>query len=238
MMYLHGPYLNQEDWGHPDPYPAGTWVPYAPVMYVIHYGGGGPYNVVTKARAFLVIVGWRRYHMESRGWRDIAYNAFAWKKLILLRGLNQNGAHQDSYIWGKNTFTVVFPVGPGEQPRRSWLRAFARQWIAKPMPVTVHGRLPEQYTSCAGAILNGLVDDEFWLGQYRFRRTAVRSVRWHKRAAVAALAHRLNALGYEVSPSKAWINKRFEGVIKEWQADVGLPVTGIVGVEDLRELGR
>jgi hypothetical protein len=39
-----------------------------------HYGGGSPLWPYTPERAFTLVRGWQAFHMDGRGWADIAYN--------------------------------------------------------------------------------------------------------------------------------------------------------------------
>ncbi len=65
---------DQEDWGSSRVYGdgelSGLWVA---DKVVVHWGGG-TIPPVTKLGERRLLRGWQRYHIETRGWRDIAYN--------------------------------------------------------------------------------------------------------------------------------------------------------------------
>ncbi|KKL18404.1 hypothetical protein LCGC14_2475840, partial [marine sediment metagenome] len=85
---------DQPDWGSSRVYGdgdlSGLWVP---DKVVVHWGGA-PGPPITKAGERRLLRGWQRFHIESRGWRDIAYNYAVGNSgtLYRLRGWNPSGA--------------------------------------------------------------------------------------------------------------------------------------------------
>ena len=68
----------------------GLWVP---DKVVVHWGGA-TVPPVTKAGERSLLRGWQRFHINSRGWRDIAYNYAVGNsgERYRLRGWNPSGA--------------------------------------------------------------------------------------------------------------------------------------------------
>ena len=84
-------------------------------------GMSKPINAVGdagKARVASALRGWQAYHMDGRGWSDIAYQVAidqegrAWT----LRGINiRSGANGDATV-NRKYGAVLLVLGPGEKP--------------------------------------------------------------------------------------------------------------------------
>ena len=163
------PIVDQSEWGSRLIYPDGSLGRFAPRQWVLHWGGGGPYHSATRAEAASLLRKWQAFHIDSRGWRDIAYNyaSSAQEDTVAhrLRGENPNGAHTNSALWGSITRAFVFYTGPKgpDRPSDNQLRSFSRLWASDPMPVTGHGLLDGQSTQCPGPWLKQWIRDEGWL---------------------------------------------------------------------------
>jgi len=199
---------------------------YRPQTIVVHWGGGPrAYNVRTAADAQRLLQGWDRYHVHSRKWSAIAYNwAVGGGKIWRLRGNHPNGAHTNSSTWGGKTLAVVFTVTHGEIPLDEDRRNFGRIVLECPLPVTDHGRFPEQSTACAGPWLRGWIDRRGWVDDFGTWQVGDRG--WE----VTSIRRRLRDLGYKAGRRS---NRRFthwlRRAVKAYQADQGITVDGIFG---------
>ncbi|WP_327633650.1 peptidoglycan recognition protein family protein [Kribbella sp. NBC_00482] len=99
---------------------------------VIHWPGTGSTSVIhSKAAVASALRGWQNYHMDSRGWSDIAYQVAvdqagrAWT----LRGLRtQSGANGDADV-NERYGAVLLILVTGEQPSAA-MKATTRAVIA------------------------------------------------------------------------------------------------------------
>ena len=90
--------LDQWQWGSRTKYPDYTKLPFTRDKIVIHWGGytdPGGGQVDEEA----ILRGWQRYHMDSKGWTDIAYNFAVGNSGLAyrLRGNNRSGATSGDY---------------------------------------------------------------------------------------------------------------------------------------------
>jgi hypothetical protein len=174
------PIVDQPEWGSRLIYLDGSLGRFAPRQWVLHWGGGGPYHSATRAEAASLLRKWQAFHIDSRGWRDIAYNyaSSAAEDTVAhrLRGENPNGAHTNSALWGPITRAFVFYTGPKgpDRPSDNQLRSFARLWASDPLPVTGHGLLDGQSTQCPGPWLKAWIADEGWLDYLEGNNMAIR----------------------------------------------------------------
>ena len=231
--------IDQADWGHPNPYKDYTrWPNYKPDRYVIHWSGSGS-DVKTTAVAKYVARRVRAFHVNTRGWSDAAYNAFAWDPALRFRGSNHNGAHKDS-DWGGKTFAVYFPTGTQVPvPHRRSFKGFAFMWAINPAPVTGHGLLPaspsgvEQDTQCPGPILRAYIAQEGWLGMLADGTQGERRS-WQAQA----LKYRLHYLGYWNAGYSRFYNQALVMAVTEWQENSGRTPTGFMSRDDWKAIGE
>ena len=82
-------YIDQAEWGSRTEYPDDP--SFEPRYIVIHWGGLTDY--VPPEGEARQLKGWQRYHMDSKGWSDIAYNFAIGDsgRLYRLRGYNRGG---------------------------------------------------------------------------------------------------------------------------------------------------
>lgn len=145
-------------------YADGTLLPWKRDKIVIHWGGNtdpdGSDDVPTEAEEKAILRGWQRYHMDSRGWTDIAYNAGVGNtgSKYRLRGNNRSGATSGDYDHdgipeNYEAFAIVWIGGSRGTPTEAAYRAmaeiiediFAEQGE---IPVTVHS--DHKATACPG----------------------------------------------------------------------------------------
>lgn len=85
---------------------------------VDHHVGGGIWNAATigeHVRCAAFIRGIQAYHMDARGWQDIAYNFVVCPHGVAFvgRGFGRNGANGTAY-WNARTITVLWLIGAGD----------------------------------------------------------------------------------------------------------------------------
>jgi len=94
---------DQFEWGSRTRYEDGTQRPFTLDKIVLHWGGNtdpdGADNVATEAEESAILRGWQRYHIDSKGWTDIAYGfGFGNTGLVYrCRGYNRQGATSGDY---------------------------------------------------------------------------------------------------------------------------------------------
>ncbi|GAA2788967.1 peptidoglycan recognition protein family protein [Kribbella solani] len=126
---------------------------------VIHWPGTGSTKVIhTKAAVASALRGWQDYHMDSRGWSDIAYQVAvdqagrAWT----LRGLRtQSGANGDNDV-NERYGAVLLVLVTGEQPTAA-MKATTRAVIAdfrkiypRGTAIRPHSAVRPEPTDCPG----------------------------------------------------------------------------------------
>ncbi len=144
---------NQTDWGSRLIYPDGTKGPWNPDKWVVHYGGGrntagdigGRTPTDQIAAEQKVLRSWQRWHIDGRGWQDIAYNYAIGQSgtIYRLRGENRAGAtrgdyDQDGIPENHEARAVVFILGGDQVPSDAAYAAFRHMWVSDPMPVIGH----------------------------------------------------------------------------------------------------
>lgn len=128
------------------------------VGLAVHYpaAGNAPLGGLTKAQVARRLEGWRKYHVNSHGWRDIGYNYAIDQsgRIWFLTGLDV-GAHANA-VGNTTRVGVLFVIGDNEKPTDAALAAFRdlRSWILARMPkatrVEGHQQIPGNSTSCPG----------------------------------------------------------------------------------------
>lgn len=138
---------DQKQWGSVKSYPDGTLQPWSVDKWVVHYGGGpnaagGSMSVTSEAAQ---LRSWQRYHIESKGWHDIAYNYAIGQSgtIYRLRGENRSGAtagdfEDDGIPANHEARAVVFILGGTQRPTSEALESFGRLWRSDPLPVIGH----------------------------------------------------------------------------------------------------
>jgi hypothetical protein len=111
-----------------------------------------------KARVASALRGWQNYHMDVRGWSDIAYQIAvdqagrAWT----LRGLNiRSGANGDATV-NRQYGAILLVLAPGEQPSDAMeattrgVIADFRKRFANGTAIKPHSAVREEGTDCPG----------------------------------------------------------------------------------------
>ncbi|MEV6270512.1 peptidoglycan recognition family protein [Kribbella sp. NPDC051936] len=126
---------------------------------VIHWPGTGSTSVIhTKAAVASALRGWQDYHMDTRGWSDIAYQVAvdqagrAWT----LRGLRtQSGANGDTDV-NERYGAILLILVTGEQPSAA-MKATTRAVIAdfrriypRGTAIRPHSAVRPEPTDCPG----------------------------------------------------------------------------------------
>lgn len=178
---MHIPYdENQIDWGSALVYADGAYGTIDPRYLVIHWGGltSDVEGVEAERR---VLRSWQRYHMMSRGMRDIAYNYAVGDSgtVYRLRGLNPGGhvkcstdrtPEGDSYCIA--SVGVVWIGGErAAGPSRAALESMADLVNLTGLDVKSHQQVKRENgssTACPGPTWIGWVDEQGWKGNNVF----------------------------------------------------------------------
>lgn len=171
-------FITPAEWGARINYDSWADTQYKKDGIAIHYGGPAVANYRDGiARETAVLRAWESYHIDSKGWRGIAYGyaigASGW--VYRLRGKNNYGAHQgdhdgDGNSNNKEIVPVVFILGQGQQPTpemwesfgllKAWLEA--RSWTEDTLPVYGHKQIQPKATACPGQIIMDGIAEERW----------------------------------------------------------------------------
>lgn len=171
-------YLPRTAWRARPPAPGpGNLTPSRVEGTVIHWPGM-PAPVHSYADVAAALRGWQTYHMDDRGWSDIAYQVAvdqagrAWT----LRGLEtQSGANGDNDV-NERFGAILLILAPGEEPTEAMVDA-VREVIADfrdlyPDGVRIlpHGAVRPEPTDCPGpaaraAIARGDFDPDHHIDQ-------------------------------------------------------------------------
>lgn len=138
--------------------------------FALHYPARGEaFGVITEDRLRAEIQGWRRYHMETQGWSDIAYQACIDQsgRIVELRGIGRRSAANGGTTVNMTHGAVILALANTERPSDEMVAAvrWFRQsvWLgryARAAEVTGHRRIrPGGGTECPGNVVLGLIDD-------------------------------------------------------------------------------
>ncbi len=137
--------VDQIEWGSRLGYADGVKLPWSPDKWVVHWGGGPTPVADSAAAETSTLRGWQRYHIDFKGWQDIAYCYAIGNSgtVYRLRGENRNGAtagdyENDGIPENHEARAVVFIINVGQEPSAAALAAFQRLWLADPLPVIGH----------------------------------------------------------------------------------------------------
>lgn len=160
-------YLPRSAWNArtPNPGPGDLTVSRVEGM-VIHWPGMGDARKATQAQVASALRGWQDYHMDGRGWSDIAYQVAvdqagrAWT----LRGLRtQSGANGDNDV-NERFGAILLVLGTGEHPSPAMLAttrgviADARAIYPNCDEIKPHSAVRPEPTDCPGDIARGLIE--------------------------------------------------------------------------------
>lgn len=138
-----------------------------PEGFAVHWPGtSAPIGVTTQANMASRLEGYRRFHVNEKGWADIAYqtgidqNGRVWDLRGIAYRSAANGDSATNADWG----AVLLLVGPGEALSPQLIEAVrdfrTRQWLAR-YPggdrVVGHKDIRPTGTECPGAIVMAAV---------------------------------------------------------------------------------
>lgn len=169
---------NQAEWSSRMIYPDGAKTPWLPDKWVVHYGGGrntagdtaGRTPTAQIAEEQRVLRAWQSFHIDRKGWQDIAYNYAVGQSgtRYRLRGENRSGAtkgdyDRDGYPENHEARAVVFILGGDQEPTPAALASFESMWLTDPMPVIGHRDVYLEgiggtSTACPGDFLASWID--------------------------------------------------------------------------------
>ena len=193
--------------------------------WVLHYGGGanraghhnwrerhGPVTQNQLETETLRI--WQDWHIDGRGWRDIAY-AYAIGQsgtIFRLRGENALGATRGDYEpdgipENREGRAVVFILGGSQEPTLEAYAAFARMWKVHPMPVIGHRDVFAHGaggtdTQCPGEHIANYIDQEGYIVADHQHKIAPEAL--PRQWADSSWARYLAAGGSTVPESRVW----------------------------------
>jgi hypothetical protein len=164
--------LDQLEWGSRTVYPDGSKRPWNLDKIVLHWGGStDPGDGQDHESA--VLRGWQRYHMDTKGWTDIAYGfGFGNSGLVYrCRGFNRQGATSGDYDndgikENYEALSFVWIGGLGHGPPSDAAFAALGQAIRDvfadygEVPVTVHS--DHKATACPGDDIREWVNGKGW----------------------------------------------------------------------------
>jgi len=158
------------DWGARINYANWADTPFIKDNVAIHWGGTHAPTWADGVEAEMAILrGWESYHLDSKGWRGIAYGygVGASGTVYQLRGKNNYGAHQgdednDGISNNKEVVPIVAIMGEGSggPTAEMWLgmRALYQYLIKQPwtdgdLKVFGHREIQPKATQCPGDII-------------------------------------------------------------------------------------
>lgn len=131
----------------------------------LHYPGMGNRHLLAQADVAHALRGWQDYHMDDRGWSDIAYQAAVDQagRVWTLRGLTtRSGANGDAYV-NAQYGALLLVVGDNETPTaamiasvREVIRDFRRSY-PKAVQIKPHSKVRPTPTSCPGNAVRSLI---------------------------------------------------------------------------------
>ena len=178
-------YITRAQWGARPPDGATALVPSDVLNIAFHWPGsakaidaGGDAGF---ARICSALRGWQDYHMDVRGWSDIAYQTAIDQagRAYTLRGINIKSAANGGTYVNLHYGAILLVLGPGEEPSpamlataRAVMADYRRRYSAIPNRPTWHGAIrpggtaDAPSTDCPGpsaiaAIKAGLIDEDY-----------------------------------------------------------------------------
>lgn len=114
-----------------------------------------------RAAVAAALRGWQKYHMDDRGWSDIAYQVAADQdgNRWLLRGLDTQSAANGDQDVNDDFGAVLLILAPGEEPSSKMIRqvrsivADHRQLFPRSDVLVGHNEIRAEGTACPGAIV-------------------------------------------------------------------------------------
>lgn len=120
-----------------------------------------------KARVASALRGWQNYHMDVRGWSDIAYQAAIDQegRVWTLRGINiRSGANGDATV-NRKYGAVLLILGPGEKPSAAMVASakavvvdYRSRFPKVPVKPTTHSAVRPAGTDCPGDLARDMIN--------------------------------------------------------------------------------
>lgn len=165
MIYFD---LDQWQWGSRTNYPDHTKHPFTMDKVVIHYGGttypgdGQEFEMDRLRR-------WQRYHIDGRGWTDIAYNFAVGNSGLSyrLRGINRSGAQTGDYEFdgvpeNHEGLAIVWIGGVPHEPSEAAYATMGRLARESEMQTIIGHSHIKGSTECPGDFWRAWIAAEGW----------------------------------------------------------------------------
>jgi N-acetylmuramoyl-L-alanine amidase len=154
--------ITREEW-KARPHKNGGRVPHIPTKITIHHqGSGNPKDhVMSSFKGAETIRGIQKFHMESRGYTDIAYHAIIAPNGDIYEGrpFGVAGAHVKNRNTGNigimliGNFEVEKPTDIQLSTLKEVIKYVGKLYPTIPIPTMIFGHKEWQYTDCPGANL-------------------------------------------------------------------------------------
>lgn len=159
-------YLPRSEWGARAPKSGpGKLTPSRVKGLALHWPGMGNRRIGSAASVASALRGWQTFHMDDRGWSDIAYQVAVDQagRVWTLRGLEvQSGANGDNAV-NEAYGAVLLVLGTGEQPTpemissvREVVRDF-RKLFPGADEIKPHSAVRPDPTDCPGDLARALI---------------------------------------------------------------------------------
>lgn len=130
-------FVSRSEWGARPPRSISTNI--TPSSCTAHYGGGPVWNgrIGDHSVCADVMRSWQNFHMDDRGWSDIAYNMVACPHgyVFVGRGHGVRSAANGTNTGNQNSYAVCYLAGEGDPLTEDGKRAFleAAQLLGQPL---------------------------------------------------------------------------------------------------------
>ncbi len=197
-------YLNRISWQARKPkYPLINRKILRPEKIIVHYNGGKIADTKINAR------GIQKFHLDTRGWRDVAYNFLIGQQIFLGRGYwAQNGAHPSKIPAGKfaneKCIAIMFLLG-GKQEIPEYqkqnfrnLKSALDKLARKNLKIEFHSDISS--TNCPGLNLKKWIKSEFHQPKTRIstpkreKKAVVKTVKKGSKVEIIQIQQLLNVL--------------------------------------------
>lgn len=159
------------------PYPDNTLQPFTCDKVVIHWGGNtdpdGPDDEPSVAEEKAILRSWQAYHIDGRGWTDIAYNSGVGNTgaSYRLRGWNRSGATSGDYDndgipENHEAYAIVWIGGAAGRPTAEAYETMGRlvrevfEVVGREVEVTAHS--DHKATACPGDDWRTWIEQRGW----------------------------------------------------------------------------
>jgi len=187
---------DQADWGSTEIYADGTKTPWDPDKIVIHWGGGTNTPAADPGWEMDRLRRWQNFHINNRGWTDIAYNYAVGQSgsIYRLRGQNRSGAtsgdaDDDDIPENHEALAFVWIGGSGTEdgPTDEAYAAMSKIINASGQGVVIgHMDVKPGSTSCPGPDWMNYIEKKGWEMPEQFDNPSPWAVAsWEKAQALA-----------------------------------------------------